>query len=174
MASDPTGSQRADHPDGRTDDPVDGPLMAQHANHLKVLRLQAALVALPAVAGAIVLETAGILPGGAWLVPVAIAAAIAIARLPLRRYRATGYSIAAKRLRIVRGVLTRRDTTVPFGRVQHIDVRQGPIERLFGLATLTVHTAGTHNASVHLPGLAHEDALNLRDEIRGHLARATE
>src|SRR3546814_11642477 len=61
------------------------------------------------------------------------------------------------RLRVVRGILFRADSVVPFGRVQHIDVNQGPLERFYGLATLTVHTAGTHNASVHLPGL--EEAL---------------
>ena len=62
---------------------------------------------------------------------------------------------------------------MPFGRVQHIDVDQGPLERAFHLATLTVHTAGSHNASVSLPGLAHEDAVAMREEIRAAIRRDT-
>jgi uncharacterized protein len=104
---------------------------------------------------------------------VLVVAAVVIARVPLRRFRATGYSVEGHRLRIVRGLLVRTDTTVPFGRVQHIDVRQGPLERIFGLATLTVHTAGTHNASVHLPGLGYDDAVAMRQAIRTHIERET-
>lgn len=153
---------------------ADGPLTAQHVHHLRVLRLQAALVAVPFIVAAVVLETMGLLPRGLWLIPVLVLAALGIARVPARRYRATGYSVGANRLRIVRGLLVRRDTTVPFGRVQHIDVGQGPLERLYGLATLTVHTAGTHNASVHLPGLGYQDAIAMREAIRAHIERETE
>lgn len=150
----------------------DAPLTALHTNHLKVLRVQAALAIVACIIGALVLEATGHLPRGVWLIP-ALVLAVVIARVPLRRFRATGYSVGANRLRIVRGLLVRRDTTVPFGRVQHIDVRQGPLERLYGLATLTVHTAGTHNASVHLPGLGHEDAVAMRQAIRAHIERET-
>ncbi len=81
--------------------------------------------------------------------------------------------MAAQRLRVVRGLWWRSDSMVPFGRVQHIDVDRGPLERYYGLATLTVHTAGTHGASVHLPGLLHDDALAMRDTIRAHIKRET-
>ena len=77
------------------------------------------------------------------------------------------------RLRVVRGLLFRSDTLVPFGRVQNIDVDQGPLERYYGLATLTLHTAGSHNASVHLPGLLNEDAAAMREVIRAHIKRET-
>ena len=79
----------------------------------------------------------------------------------------------ADRLRVVRGLVFNSDTIVPFGRVQHIDVDQGPLERAFGLGTLILHTAGNHNASISLPGLAHADALAMREEIRAHVKRET-
>ena len=101
------------------------------------------------------------------------AATYALVRVPLRRYNARGYSLAEERLRVVRGVFFRADTVVPFGRVQHIDVGQGPLERAYGLATLTVHTAGTHNASVSLPGLRHADATAMREDIRAAIRRDT-
>ena len=89
----------------------------------------------------------------------------------LRRYLARGYDLATDRLRVVRGLMFHSDTVVPFGRVQHIDVDQGPIERYYGIATLTLHTAGSHNSSVALPGIGHDDALAMRETIRAAIKR---
>ena len=144
-----------------------------HPNYVRLLRLVAVLFVLPAIVGAIILEYRGGLPRGVVLVPVALLGLWLIVRTPLRRYRARGYRIDVDRLRVVSGLIFNSDTIVPFGRVQHIDVQQGPLERAFGLGTLILHTAGNHNASVSLPGLAHADALAMREEIRAHVKRET-
>ena len=70
---------------------------------------------------------------------------------------------------MVRGWLFHIDTIVPFVRVQHIDVTRGPLDKMFGTATLVVHTAGTHNSIVSLPGLSPERAAEIRDIIREHI-----
>ena len=144
-----------------------------HPNYVKVVRLATLVAALPFVIVALILEFVGELPHGAALVPVLLAVGYLLIRVPLRRYQARGYQLGGDRLRVVRGLLFRKDTVVPFGRVQHIDVQQGPLERGYGLATLVLHTAGTHNASVTLPGLAHEDAVAMREDIRAHVKRET-
>ncbi len=144
-----------------------------HPNYVKAVRLGTALFALPLVIGALVLETAGVLPRGSFLIPALIFSLYVVIRVPLRRYHARGYQMGGDRLRVVRGLIFRSDTVVPFGRVQHIDVHQGPIERGYGLATLVLHTAGNHNASVALPGLGHDDALAMREAIRAHVKRDT-
>ena len=100
-----------------------------------------------------------------------VAAVVLIGILPSRRFRVRGYDMAIDRLRVVKGILFHSDTVVPFSRVQHLDVEQGPLERMFGIARLILHTAGTHNASVTLPGLAHEDAVAMREAIRQHVKR---
>ncbi|MEO1167485.1 MAG: PH domain-containing protein [Pseudomonadota bacterium] len=86
--------------------------------------------------------------------------------LPERRYRRWGYRQEGQGIRIASGLIVRRETVVPYDRVQHIDISRGPIERFFGVAMLTLHTAGSYNSTVDLPGLAHEDAERMRDEIR--------
>ena len=144
-----------------------------HPNFVKVVRIGWVIAALPLIVGALVLESADLLPRGAFLVPVLLLAAVAILRVPLRRYQARGYHMGPDRLRVVKGLLFRSDTVVPFGRVQHIDVQQGPIERAYGLGTLVLHTAGNHNSSVSLPGLGHDDALAMRENIRAHVKRET-
>ncbi|GAA0265313.1 PH domain-containing protein [Alteraurantiacibacter aestuarii] len=141
--------------------------------YVTVMRIQAVLTAIPFVIGALVGEIGGMLMSGAFLVPVVLVAVFLILMVPLRRFNARGYDMADDRLRVVRGLLFRSDTVVPFSRVQHIDVEQGPLERAFGIARLVLHTAGTHNASVTLPGLAYDDAAAMREAIRAHVKRET-
>ncbi len=155
------------------DQPDPDALTPLHRNFVKVVRIAWALGLLPVVVAALVLESAGLLPRGMFLLPVLVVGGLAVLRVPLRRYQARGYAMGADRLRVARGLLFRSDTVVPFGRVQHIDVEQGPLERLYGLGTLVLHTAGNHNSSVSLPGLAHGDALAMREAIRAHVTRET-
>ena len=142
-------------------------------NYVKLMRVTALILSVPLVIAGFVLEVAGPLFPGVAIVPTLIIAVVLILRVPLRRYHARGYRLADERLQVVRGILFKSDTVVPFGRVQHIDVNQGPLERFYDLATLTLHTAGSHNASVLLPGLAHEDALAMRETIREAIKRDT-
>ncbi|WP_305097471.1 PH domain-containing protein [Croceibacterium aestuarii] len=153
---------------------VGGDLTPLHPNHVKVLRLQAIIFTVPFVVAALVLEIAGILPTGSVIVPILAFALWLVIRMPLRRHYARGFRVSSDRLRVVRGILFRSDTVVPFSRVQHIDVTRGPIERYYGLATLVLHTAGTHNASVLLPGLGEEEAMAMREAIRETIARAAQ
>ena len=72
-------------------------------------------------------------------------------------------------LHSVRGWMIHTDTLVPFVRVQHLDVTRGPLDKLFGTASLVVHTAGTHNSVVTIDGLAPDRAAEIRDVIREHV-----
>jgi len=149
------------------------PLTPLHPDHVKVLRLGALLIAVPLALVALVLESSGLPVPGMALVPAVLAIGWIVLLAPMRRYHARGYDMAEDRLQVVKGLLFRADTVVPFGRVQHLDVEQNPLERWYGLATLTLHTAGTHNSSVSLPGLTHENALAMREVIRAHVRRET-
>jgi uncharacterized protein len=135
-----------------------------------VLRIRFAIAGLALTAAALLFDATvmqamdmplGLLTGGAFL--IALFAAIL---LPARRFRSWGYAMTDDELHIQSGIWTRARTVVPFGRVQHIDVSQGPVERRFGLGRLVLHTAGTLGSAVSLPGLTHEDAERMRDIIR--------
>lgn len=159
--------------DTRSDAVADEALTPLDPAYVTVMRLQTVLLAVPFVIAAVVSEVSGVLFAGAFLVPVVLLAGVLAIMVPLRRYQARGYQLGDDRLRVVRGLMFRRDTVVPFGRVQHIDVEQGPLERAFGVARLVLHTAGTHNSSVVLPGLAHATATDMREAIRAHVKRET-
>jgi hypothetical protein len=84
---------------------------------------------------------------------------------PPRYYQAWGYRIDNRVLETHSGRLFQTTRLLPLNRLQHVDLQQGPIERMYGLARLELHTAGTENATITIPGLAHEDAVRLRDHL---------
>ncbi|MCD1622705.1 PH domain-containing protein [Citromicrobium bathyomarinum] len=149
------------------------PLQQGHPNHPKAMRVEAVLVALPLLIGALVAEYLTPFPNFLIAGPVALILLLVVIMLPHRRYAVRGYALSEDRLRVVRGMMFHADTVVPFGRVQHIDVDRGPIERYYGLATLQLYTAGSHGDVISLPGLAHQDALDMRETIRAHIKRAS-
>lgn len=139
----------------------------------QVLRISIALAWLPIALGATLADRLimpqidgpyGLITAAAWLFAV-----LAVVIFPARRYAHIGYALGADDLRVARGFLFRTDTIVPFVRVQHIDVGQGPVERRYGLSHLVVHTSGTHNSTVTLPGLPADQAAAMRETIRRHI-----
>ena len=80
-------------------------------------------------------------------------------------HRHTSFVISAAGCEIRRGLLWRRIITVPLSRIQHTDVTQGPLQRAYGLATLTLYTAGTEHAKVDLHGLAFDTAMAIRQYL---------
>ena len=81
-----------------------------------------------------------------------------------RRWAAWGYLERDDDLLVRRGVLVRRTSVVPYGRMQYVDVTAGPLDRRLGLATVTLHTAAAAtDASV--PGLLADEAARLRDRL---------
>lgn len=87
-------------------------------------------------------------------------------RFPAARHRHLRYRVDRDGLRIQRGVFWRKTIWIPITRVQHTDVSQGPLQRKYDLAKLTVHTAGTEGASIPLPGLEHGIATRLSVHLR--------
>jgi len=81
-----------------------------------------------------------------------------------RRFRAWRYLERAEDLVVVRGVMLRRLSVVPYGRMQYVDVTAGPVERLFGLATVKLHTAAAAS-DARVPGLEPAEAARLRDQL---------
>ena len=82
-----------------------------------------------------------------------------------RAWRAWGYQVDEKVLIIRSGVWWKTIKLLPLNRLQHADIQIGPIQRRFGLASLIVHTAGTHASAIEIPGLAVEEATRLRDHL---------
>jgi len=84
----------------------------------------------------------------------------------LLRYRAWRFDVREDTLYIERGVLVSVRTVVPYVRVQHVDSRRGPFQRVLGLASVVVYTAGSRGADVSIPGLTAERADEAQETLR--------
>jgi len=82
-----------------------------------------------------------------------------------RAWRYTLWRLDDAGFTLRRGRMWQRETRVPQSRVQHLDLRRGPMQRRLGLSTLVIHTAGTRHSSVTVRGLDADDAERLRDTL---------
>jgi hypothetical protein len=84
---------------------------------------------------------------------------------PPRAYARWGYALREHDLLIQSGVLVHQRVSIPAGRIQHVDIHQGPLERALGLARVQVFTASGGGADGVIPGLAPEAADALREQL---------
>jgi uncharacterized protein len=114
------------------------------------------------------------LAAGAWMryesraavIVAGVIAALIVLRLLFlpRSLRSWGYAERADDLLVRHGLLYRRLSIVPYGRMQFVDVTAGPLERLFSLATVQLHTAAAAT-DAKIPGLRPDEAARLRDRL---------
>lgn len=102
--------------------------------------------------------------GGVAVVAGAVAVLATLWSVERGRYRSWGYVERADDLVVQRGIFIRKLSVVPYGRMQFIDVTAGPVDRLFGLATVQLHTAAAAT-DARIPGLLRSDADALRDRL---------
>jgi uncharacterized protein len=132
---------------------------------LRARRIQAGLVTGPAALAAGLAAGLAASPAlglGAGL--VLVVAGLLWERFLARRVAAWGYAERNDDLMVRRGVLVRRQSVIPYGRMQFIDVTAGPVERSLGLATLRMHTAAAAS-DARIPGLDRAQAAKLRDQL---------
>jgi hypothetical protein len=123
------------------------------------LGLLAVLAAAAAVVVAVSAGAVALLVGA--VVVVLLASSVYFVR---RRVKAWGYLERDEDLLIRRGVLVRRLSVVPYGRMQLVEVTAGVMERAFGLSTVKLHTAAAHS-DARIPGLEPDEAARLRDRL---------
>lgn len=143
------------------------PVSARLAVVLRLTRAVplAVLGLVAALAGAVIARWS---PTAAGLLLIAAAALLAGALTTwawaARHQRSWGYAEREDDLVITHGIWFRRAVAVPYGRMQFVDVQAGPIDQLFGLATVTLHTASTRTAAT-IPGLERAEAARLRHRL---------
>lgn len=101
----------------------------------------------------------GLLVWQLWLIP--------------RQVKAWGYAESETNLFLRRGIMFKKMWAIPYGRMQFVDVQQGPIDRMFGIAQVSMKTASQESAA-SIPGLDFAEASRLRQVLtaRGEALRA--
>ena len=90
-----------------------------------------------------------------------------------RQVSAISWAEGSEELVVRRGRLFRSVVSVPYGRLQYVDVGSGPLERRFDMATVELHTASPESGG-RIPGLPTAEAERLRERLaaRGESQRA--
>lgn len=123
------------------------------------------IVAVPVVV--VVVVVAAVAGGAAPAVATAVVLLVATAFVGSvlhGRYRSWRYAERDEDLLIQRGLMFRRLSVVPYGRMQFVDMTAGPVERVFKLATVQLHTAAAAT-DARVPGLDRAEAERLRDRL---------
>lgn len=121
------------------------------------------LTAIPIIAGVVAALAAGI----PWLLAVSVVALLLGAWgswITVRQVTAHAWAEGEEDLLVKRGRLFRSVTVVPYGRMQYVDVKAGPLDRAFGIATVQLHTASP-GTDASIAGVPAEEAARLRDRL---------
>lgn len=120
---------------------------------------------IPLVIGGVILAVIGVAP--AWIGVYAVAVVVLMVWgwwIIGRRVGSFGYAERADDLLVVSGILVRRLVIVPYGRMQLVDLRAGPLDRSLGITTVQLHTAAA-TTDATIPGLLPQEAAALRDRL---------
>ncbi len=82
--------------------------------------------------------------------------------ITVRQVRAMGFTEGPDEFYVRRGIMFRSMTAIPYGRIQYVDIAEGPIARHYGIASITLHTASVET-SASLDGVPVAEAVRLRD-----------
>ncbi len=154
----PTGERRGPF------DPAGLEFRPVSPNLIRVRYISSAIPLLIMLAGSIAFLAAGLTVVGVIGLVVTVALGVWLGWLIPRQVRAIGYAEAQDDLVIRRGILFRSMRVVPYGRMQFVDVHQGPIDRAFGVSEVKLHTAAA-TTDAALPGLPGDEAARLRDRL---------
>ncbi|MEQ9264489.1 MAG: PH domain-containing protein [Balneolaceae bacterium] len=111
-----------------------------------------------------------------WIVILSVIVAITLHIVvgyvfPVVRWKRWKYEVTEKGVDMLHGIIIRKRTMVPVNRIQHVDTKQGPIYRKFGLSALSISTAATTH---EIPALDDETASELRTLISELVRQARE
>lgn len=142
-------------------------------NFLKVSLIGYAIWTVIVIALGVVISL--LVPENEWIPLVVMAVILALTALGvilrILGVKNIGYQVREHDLSYREGVWVKTVETVPFVRVQHARVSQGPIDRVFGLSRLAVNSAGP---DLNIAGLSFEDAERLRSIVVERAGELTE
>jgi len=102
---------------------------------------------------------------GWWLLLLLVLPVIAAALLAPLIAASRGFALRERDIHYRSGIVWKKTVSLPFNRIQHIEVESGPIERFFNLSTLKFFTAGGSRTDMKIPGLSPDRSGRLRAHL---------
>lgn len=87
------------------------------------------------------------------------------------RQKFYGYAIREKDILFKKGLIIKKTIIIPFNRIQHISISIPFLDKIFGISSLQIYTAGGSNSDMNIPGLLPDIANNLKDAISSKITK---
>jgi membrane protein YdbS with pleckstrin-like domain len=85
-------------------------------------------------------------------------------------YKNWKYELTPREIKLERGIIWKRYSTIPYERVQNVDISRGILARMIGFSTLDIQTAGYHYSGRggavsegHIPAVSVQKAEKIRE-----------
>ena len=145
------------------------PFKSIHADYLKVLRITWLITFGIILAGLIVLFVFVTKLQTTWLISIGVGLYLIVTTVTVvsgtRSFKRKKYAVRERDILYSTGWLFQNTHMVPFNRMQHCVVNSGPIERKFGLASVSLYTAASEGRDITIHGLPQDEAEQLKDLI---------
>jgi len=142
--------------------------------YAQVMRLWLLLWALFLIVGSLIFGLGT--EGGVRMVWLAVLGALFVINTVLivfwapRRVKLTHFMLSEYDVHLQMDYMWYRNISVSLNRIQHVEVTQGPLERLFGLSKVVIYTAGGAQSDLKIPGLPNVQAHNIKSFLTGKVA----
>ncbi|AUC86529.1 hypothetical protein CW731_15120 [Polaribacter sp. ALD11] len=100
-----------------------------------------------------------------WLYLTLAIVYVSILFVKIIEFKKRKYAVREKDISYQKGYFLRSLTTVPFNRIQHVEIDEGPVSRFFSLVSLSVFTAGDSSEDLKISGLLKEEAEQMKEFI---------
>lgn len=139
---------------------------ALEKNYLKILLIKVFIFALVLIGGfaAFLIFSEENIPGFVLAIIISVISILIIYSITITilGFPRKGYLVREKDISFKKGLISYKQTSVPFNRIQHVEVSQGILAKIFKLSSVKIYTAGGTSSDLSIPGLPVETAHNLK------------
>lgn len=82
--------------------------------------------------------------------------------ITIKGFKHKGYALRNLDIIYKQGLIWKKELIIPFNRIQHAEVNQGPFERMFDLGELNIYTAGGKSSDLSIKGISKEEAMSIK------------
>ena len=86
-------------------------------------------------------------------------------------FKKKGFAFRTHDVLYRQGIIATNTLVIPYNRVQHVALHEGFISRFFGLAKIEIFTAGGNSSDIEIPGIAKEQAENIKQLLMGKIQK---
>lgn len=86
-------------------------------------------------------------------------------------FKKKGFAFRTHDVLFRHGLIATNTLVIPYNRVQHVALHEGLLSRFFGLAKIEIFTAGGSSSDIEIPGIAKEEAENIKQLLMGKIQK---